>query len=120
VRVLRGLAEPLREGEQLRRAQPLAVEEEHQVREQGLADLPDDLGGRGSRQVHPLHLGAKSTGDGADLEVAIGGTFPHGAPWGNGTCLPGICREAEVYLVARTSSRSRLKTTMTCLRSSGG
>jgi hypothetical protein len=97
LRILGGLAEPLGEGEQFRRAQLLAREEDHQVLEQGLADLADDLGGQGSRQVHPLHLGTKGAGNGADLEVAIGGTFLHGTPRGSGTRMPVTRRESEVF-----------------------
>jgi hypothetical protein len=91
------LAEPLREGEQFRRAQLLAREEDHQVCEQGPADLPDDVGREGSRQVHPLHLGAKGAGNGADLEVVIDGTFPHKAPCGWGTRMPVPRRQSEVF-----------------------
>ena len=74
------MAELFCEGEQFRRSQLLAGEEDHQVSEQSLADLRDDLGGQGSPQVHPLHLGTKGAGNEADEGPQTGSLPPRRAP----------------------------------------
>ncbi len=72
LRVLHRLAEATGEGELLARRELLVAKEDHQVVQQGLADLRDDRIGERRRDIHTVDLGAERSGHRLRFDVAVG------------------------------------------------